>query len=381
MGFNADIDKGRVQLIWTPNPDVDMDRYEIRYHPTTDGQAVWEACSYVAALAKEVNAKTVPARSGTYMIKAYDTSNIPSLVAQSVIVPKGAFDNFNVVQTFTEGPLWAGQHSSTVGKASQIPGDDGNTLRSYITKMVGKASQIPGDDGVAKLHLLGGGFIEGWDNLASLPSMDGYFPSSGIYELSLGGLGYFDLGGVFSTFVTAAADLTDFAPVYNMESWGLLSTMGTLTGGSKQGTTSVTFQVSTTEDDPASPSAMWTPWDIPAPGAYDARTFKIRAMLGTNDRATTPVIRQITVGFDMEDRVVSLQDLTVPATGIYVPITPPFKGENVTVTQGPHNLPSSTAISVTGKSRSGFFIAAPGAPAPITIDLQVRGYGEQTVQN
>ena len=353
-GFDADLGQEHVQLTWEVNPEVDLERYEIRFSPLVQ-EAVWEAASPFAILSKDVSAKSAPLRSGTYLIKAMDTSGGYSLNASHVSLPEAAFETYNVIQRFAEGPAWAGAHDGTIAAAVHISGDDGR----------------------AKLQLAGVGTVAHWPPLAVLPTVAGLFPAEGLYYLNLGGSGYFDLGGVYKTFVSAAADLNDLAPAYPMDSWGSMAGMGTLTGDQRSGLTTVAFEVRTTFEDPGSAQAVWSQWQALRPSAYEARGFAIRARLTTVSPSTTPYISQINVGFDMEDRVVSLRDHKVPPGGTYVAIDPPFYGDAIHITQGPQNLPEGATLAVVNKTRQGFQIAVLGSDQPATVDLTVRGYGKQ----
>ena len=69
--------------------------------------------------------------------------------------------------------------------------------------------------------------------------------------------------------------------------WGLIDDLSTI-DGNESSSSSVTLQVSQTNDDPDSTSAVWSDWADFNTGAYEARAFEFRERNRLSRRKTSP---------------------------------------------------------------------------------------------
>ena len=92
-------------------------------------------------------------------------------------------------------------------------------------------------------------------------------------------------------------------------------------------------------------------------GEYEARYFKFRVVLISRDNASTPVVSQVTVTIDMQDRIFSGNDI-VSGTGTKsISFTNPFKTTGYAVGVTGQGMATGDYFTVTNKSVSGFDVA------------------------
>ena len=71
--FSCNILGQEAHLSWTQIPDLDLAYYQIRYSTLTDGTGDWaNSVSLVEKVSRPATSINVPARVGTYLIKAVD---------------------------------------------------------------------------------------------------------------------------------------------------------------------------------------------------------------------------------------------------------------------------------------------------------------------
>jgi hypothetical protein len=142
-------------------------------------------------------------------------------------------------------------------------------------------------------------------------------------------------------------------------------------------TTTVRTQVSFTNDDPAV-SPTWSDWRDFVVGDIDARAFRFRAILETQNAGNAPLIRQLSATVDMPDRVEAQSDIIFTGSqNITFPSAfkePPALGIAITLADGDRYVVSS-------KSRTGFtittFTGASVSTNSATIDYVAKGYGKE----
>jgi hypothetical protein len=106
--FTAEINGASVHLEWEPVPDLDLSFYRIR-HAAEESGATWaNATTAVEKVPRPANSATVPAKPGTYLIKAYDKTGNRSSAPASVVIPAAALEAFDNTLTQTESPTFSG---------------------------------------------------------------------------------------------------------------------------------------------------------------------------------------------------------------------------------------------------------------------------------
>ena len=82
----AEVNGSVITLDWDPIPDLDLSYYRIRYSASLSNATWANSLTYVDKVSRPASITTVPARSGTYLIRAYDKSGIGSLNFTGVVV-------------------------------------------------------------------------------------------------------------------------------------------------------------------------------------------------------------------------------------------------------------------------------------------------------
>ena len=102
-------------LSWTQISDLDLAFYQIRFATETDGTADWQnSVNLVTKVSRPATSITVPARAGTYLIKAVDKLGNFSSNATAVISNVTEVLTHNSVSTINEHPTFAGTNNNTV---------------------------------------------------------------------------------------------------------------------------------------------------------------------------------------------------------------------------------------------------------------------------
>ena len=93
--FSYNLSGNNINLQWTPVGDADLSHYKIRYTPDESGSPIWsDAVTYIEKIARPASSVSIPAKAGTYMIRAYDKLAVSSPEFAFVVVPTGSFDTF-----------------------------------------------------------------------------------------------------------------------------------------------------------------------------------------------------------------------------------------------------------------------------------------------
>jgi hypothetical protein len=95
-------------LEWTPSTDLDLSHYFIRYTPVTSSASYINTTLLVDKVSPPANSVIVPAKAGTYFIKAVDLLGHESVTATSVIGTISTFAGQNLQATLTEETSFAG---------------------------------------------------------------------------------------------------------------------------------------------------------------------------------------------------------------------------------------------------------------------------------
>jgi hypothetical protein len=247
-GLSAQLNGATVNLNWNPVPDLDLSFYRIR-HSVDESGADWAgAVTYVEKVPRPGASVAVPAKPGTYMIRAYDKTGNISENFTSVTVPAAALEAFTTTLTDTEDPTFPGTKTGC--------------------SIVGSNLEITTVSGTA--------------------------PFTATYEFS----GYIDTGSVRRfrsrvdvdiTRLDRSAGLWDNLP-------GLFDALPGLfddfTGGTQADDTNVVVYIATTQDDPAG-TPTWSAWQELKVGDFYARAAKYKIELSSQSVNITPSITSL----------------------------------------------------------------------------------------
>lgn len=347
--FAVNIRGAEATLTWDPVADVDLSHYRVRWASTILAPSWSGAIDLVPRVARPATSKSVPALTGTYLIKAVDLKGNESVNAASIQTTIAGVAGLNVIDTVTEDPAFAGTHAGTAV------------------------------DGSGRLHLNGADTLASWTTLAGVAvlalGLAGALAATGSYTF-----GPFDLGAVDTARLTP--DVLNLGQNYanTVESWASLAAVTRL-AGTEIGGQNLALMVRRTDDDPAG-APTWTAWAPLLVGDYRARAFQFRADLARPAELphVTPLIERLRVGIDMTDRIVEQHDL---ASGTDA------GGFAVTFAGGAFRAPPALGVSAQGmatgdfyefvaKGASGFTIRfkdSGGTVVSRTFDYIAKGYG------
>jgi len=240
-------------LRWDRSADLDVrigGRIRVRHSPALTG-ATWAAATEVSdPLPGDATQAMVPLRAGTYLLRPYDSSGIPSAAIVTASSKAAEHLTFANVDTVTEHSTFPGTHNNTV-------------VAGGVLKLAGAGlfDDIPDFDAVSSLDGYGGAAL------------------SGTYSFA-GGMDFTTVKTVRLTAnVTASAintlDLIDDRTT-NIDSWDDIDG-----ADSADGDLQVWFRE--TDDDPAA-SPTWSAWRRLTAADVNARGLEFEARLTTRDQ-------------------------------------------------------------------------------------------------
>lgn len=337
---------GFALLEWPESQDIDVrvgGTVRVRHSPVVTG-ATWDSAADIGpSVPGSATQVTLPLLPGTYLAKAVDSGGRESPYAVSVVTDAPGVLPLNVVDSLAQHPDFPGLKDSAVGVV----------------------------DGVLKLA--GALSIDEWSDVDALADWDsvGGIQPRGVYQfdriVDLGVVNACRVSGSIRSRCYLAADLFDvWSDVDSRPEWdGAVASRG-----------QAIIEISTTLQDPA--LAAWSPWQQLRIADYTARAFRFRAVLLSDSPDVAVDVIELSVAVDVPDRIEQFSDLAVPAAGLRVAFSPPFRALPVisTAVQG---LQPGEYCEITARDNAGFFVTIKNASgvgvAGRTIDVTARGYG------
>src|SRR5210317_1758463 len=113
--FACNIVGQEAHLGWTQIGDLDLAYYQLRFSDKTDGTGTWaDSVALVEKISRPATSISVPARAGTYLIKAVDKLGNFSSNATAIISNVTSVLNFNAVATQSEHPDFLGTKTNVI---------------------------------------------------------------------------------------------------------------------------------------------------------------------------------------------------------------------------------------------------------------------------
>ena len=112
--FACNIIGSDAHLSWTQIADLDLAYYQIRFSTLTSGASWANSVSLVEKVARPATSVTVPARVGSYLIKAVDKNGNLSSNETIIATNISTIGNFNAVASQTESPTFSGTKTNTI---------------------------------------------------------------------------------------------------------------------------------------------------------------------------------------------------------------------------------------------------------------------------
>ena len=345
--FRLDVQNTSIQLSWSPVTDLNLSHYEIRRSPSLTG-VLWGASeTIVSRVAATATSVTVPAFNETsYLIKAIALGGNESLNPAIVTISSLDLIPYNVIVSSNEHPDFLGTKTNM---------------------------EVSGN----RLRLQSIAVLSDWARLIDIPTMlfgNAGVATSGSYDFE----NEVDLGSVLQNVRVEFRYSSLFSNIrFRMSQWQRLADVATLSGADGDDA-SFNFLVSSTQDDPADPGAVFTPFAQATISSYQARGFRFRLEAETRTPFVTPVFSEISAIIDMPDRIISEQDLTCPAAGLQInfPIGA-FRIARPFIAIDAQELTTGDYYNVTNITSSGFFVRffnSAGTGISRTFDYLAKGF-------
>ncbi len=345
--FSCNITGQDAHLSWKQISDLDLAYYQIRFSSLTDGTGDWlNSVNLVTKVSRPATSITVPARAGTYLIKAVDKLGNFSSNATAIVSNVTSAENFNTITTVNEHPAFSGTKNSVsisddaliLNSSELFDGASGlfdaNTTRFF-------------DSGVANADFL----------------------ASGNYEFA----NVIDIGAKHTVRVTASLTQSARNPddLFDSRS-GQFDSSASNFDGDTPANCDAHLEIATSDD-----NSTYTSFQNFVIGNYTARYLKFRIVLTSTDLASTAVVSAVTVTVDMPDRIFSGNDISSGTSTKTVTFTTPFKSTAYAVGITMEDANTGDFFTVSNKTVNNFqvlFKNSSGTNISRTFDYIAKGF-------
>jgi len=352
-GLTGNLIGNQYLLTWNAVPDLDLSYYRVRYASPDSGASYENSVSLVPKVSRPATSVFVPARNGTYFVKAVDKLGLASMTPASIALDTNiaAVESLNVIQTINEAPDFNGTFDDTV----ELDEDDALVLNTSVL-----FDAVSGDfDDASGLFDGGSGNVDAF----------GYY--------------YFatdvDLGAIYISRCTAYVKHTrlDYVVLFDSAEGLFDDRQGDFEGDVNAfDDTDVQIEARHTQDNPSG-TPTWSDWQSFAVTDIRARAIQFRAKLSTTDQQATPKVTQLSVNVDMPDRTISGNDVVSGAGAKVVTFAQGFR-ETPAIGIGAQDMQTGDYYEITSKSRAGFTITfknSSGTAVSRSFDYVAKGYG------
>ena len=345
--FTCNVSGADAHLSYDAVSDLDLAFYQIRFSNKTDGTAEWlNSVNLVTKVSRPATSITVPARVGTYLIKAVDKLGNFSSNATSVISNVTSVTNFNAVSTINEHPTFSGT------KNNVTISDDAIILES--SELFDSAS---------------GNFDDETTRFFDSGVANSDFLASGNYEFA----NVIDIGAKHTVRVSASLTQTARNPddLFDNRS-GNFDDAKSNFDGDTPANCDAHLEIATSDD-----NSTFTSFQTFVIGNYTARYLKFRLVLTSSDLSSTAVVQEATVTVDMPDRIFSEDNISSGTSTKTVTFSTPFKSTNYAVGITAENMATGDFFTVSNKTVNSFdvlFKNSSGTNISRTFDFIAKGF-------
>ena len=322
--FACNIVGQEAHLSWTQISDLDLAYYNLRFSEETDGTADWQnSVALVEKVSRPATSISVPARAGTYLLKAVDKLGNFSSNATAIISNVTGTTNFNAVATQSEHPTFSGTLTDVVITDDAIELDSTELFDGASGNFDDETTRFF-DSGVANAD----------------------FNATGNYLFA----NVIDIGAKHTARITASLTQTSDNPddLFDNRS-GDFDDSSSNFDGDTPANCNAHIEIATSDD-----NSTFTSFQNFVIGDYTARYFKFRVVLISRDLASTPRVTAVTVKIDMPDRIFSGNDISSGAGTKTVTFTNPFKTVNYAVGITGQGMATGDYFLVESKTINGF---------------------------
>ena len=348
--FACNIVGKEAHLSFDPVPDLDLSHYRINYSPLTSGAEWQNSIVLVKKLSRPGTSIVVPAKTGTYLIKAVDKLGNVSINASQVVTQITTIGDFTDLITNNQNPDFTGATNDTVI----------TTLEDNSKAIILKGNQLF-DDVSGNFDSITQTLFDGGENAT--------VKSSGTYAFS----DTIDAGAILTTQITATLEqqVTDRARIFDFVSGDFDDQPSNFDGDANTNCSSE-LQISVSNDN--STFSAFQDFTI---GDYTGRYFKFRVLLTSDNGTATPIVTAVGVVLRLESFVNSQNDIASGTSTKSVTYPKAFRlVNNIAITLSVQDMSSGDKYAITNKSTTGFDIAfqnSGGSGVSRTFDYQAKG--------
>ena len=344
--FAINIVGSDAHLSWESIPDADLNYYVINFTTETVNPEWQNSFTLVSRVSRPATSITVPARTGSYLIKAVDKlGNLSSneAIITTNIISIGDFQNAG---TSTEHPNFTGVKNNTVAVDNTLIL---NTIEQFDDNTTDNFDDITARN-------FDGGTIN--DNVVS----------SGTYEFA----NLIDLGSIQTTRLTGniTQTATDRDRLFD-NILGLFDDQASNFDGDDSANASSHLEIAVSDD-----NVTYTSFRNFNVGDYSGRYFKFRLFMESLNNSATPIVSQLSVTADMPQRLISENDVVSGAGTKSITFSPVFISTPA-IGVSAQGLATGDFYEITSKSTNGFDITfknSGGTAISKTFDYIAKGY-------
>jgi hypothetical protein len=323
--FACNIIGSDAHLSWTQIADLDLAYYTIRFSTLTSGADWQNSVSLIEKVARPATSVTVPARVGSYLIKAVDKSGNLSPNEAIIATNITEIGNFNAIVTQTESPTFSGTKTNVYVDSSALRLDSTESFDSAVGNFDSATAFF--DAGVTTYDL----YPEGSYLFASPIDIGGSYTVRVTASLTQG------VDNIDNLFDNASGNFDDGASSFD---------------GDSPANCNAHLEIATSTD-----NITYTSFRNFVVGDYTGRYFKFKLIMRSEDLASTPVVSALSVTIDVEDTIQNGNDL-VSGTGTYtVTFTRPFYSVNYAIGITNQGMATGDFYTLNSKTINGFNIA------------------------
>ena len=119
--FQKQLSGGTIFFNWDAVPDLDLSYYVIRHNPNFSGAAWSTSNTVVEKVARPATTSSLPARSGTFLIRAYDKGGNPSDSPTLLVVQASELPPLGASQEQVENPTFSGSKTNVSLNTTPTP--------------------------------------------------------------------------------------------------------------------------------------------------------------------------------------------------------------------------------------------------------------------
>jgi len=344
--FAINIVGSDAHLSWESIPDADLNYYVINFTTETVNPEWQNSFTLVSRVSRPATSITVPARTGSYLIKAVDKlGNFSSneAIITTNITSIGDFQNAGIA---TEHPNFTGVKNNTVAVDNTLILD---TIEQFDDNVTDNFDDITSRN-------FDGGTIN--DNVVS----------SGTYEFA----NLIDLGSIQTARLTGniTQTATDRDRLFD-NILGLFDDQASNFDGDDSANASSHLEIAVSDD-----NVTYTSFRNFNVGDYSGRYFKFRLFMESLNNSATPIVSQLSVTADMPQRLISENDVVSGAGTKSITFSPVFISTPA-IGVSAQGLATGDFYEITSKSTNGFDITfknSGGTAISKTFDYIAKGY-------